>query len=411
MTTNPTAKEANDAYNAGYRAGLHNEKHKEEYHLSPKHYEMGYDDGRSDRQDKFHYSVNPIGLGFSSPRRPKRTNSNKRMDTTQARKQGFIDGSNYEPNNYESYSGMSRTAYKVGYEEGKNSRIRKNSMDRLNNIVNNPYDKKLAAKIYLQGLNLGIKGKPKVGGNWGEYREMYDKGYDDGKNAAVTSKKKNSTVRINPKHRYSVDEVASGKGWYAVKDLDGYSLNYNGPNGWEYNYRTYDTLEDIYKNWGYPTKKNSTVRINPSDMYTRGYRDATDNLVKDNSLRDDADYLKGYHDAYDYRIMTGKGIKARHIPNPPKVQHKSSYMGPKNRYFPKVKPGRPAGGPKGGYWWSLDLYDNNNKLVSHKVGNGTKEKAIADAKSFVGLKVKHKIIQRSELHGPYKKPPSKKDSR
>jgi len=469
------ANNANDAYEAGYRAGLHNTEHKKkEYDLSPEHYEIGYDDGRSDRRDKVHYQVNP--------------------------------------------------------------------------------------KSVLRGL----------------------------------VKKKNSTVRINPKHRYSVDEVASGKGWYAVKDLDGYSLNYNGPNGWEYDYRTYPTLEAIYKEWGgdpnkkknstvrinpkskftdndlfqmgednhiapsnltdkqkmfylagkasaaglrdgksgnmnaqddykglsqihylqsynsfrNPRKKNSTVRINPSDCfpnpstknlnkleqyrneYQKGWRTAIRGHKKIPKYADSFAYNEGYNDVMKSTRSIGIKLGHANVPlhlndkeNPNSKYHPAKepkpgvtpwsfkhgfddgfaeglypsgsfyeptmedditveymngwyagyedgeglketlqsgyYKGqrinplqkPVRRFFPKIKPGRPAGGPKGGYWWILDIYDKSDKRMGHLIGKGTKEKATLDAKYKVGDKFKGKEIARAMLSGPYTKRPTSKTKR
>jgi hypothetical protein len=337
---------------------------------------------------------------------------------------GFPDGADYDIN-LPKWEAKYGNAYADGFyqrdKELRTKTMKKNPIGTAEELIARAYKEGLVdGKNHASKDSYYTKEAPR------ELKLSYLEGYSKGKRE--NPMKKNSTVRINPKHRYSVDEVASGKGWYAIKDLDGYSLNYNGPNGWEYDYRTYPTLEDIYKEWGYPMKKNSTVRINPQRL--------RDSRKPKRAAYSDFDV--GYYDARtggpggklddtdEYNSGFSEGLKEFDSINSPKnnplVKRKNTHLqfeeNPKSkkqlpfrRFFPKIKPGRPAGGPKGGYWWILDLYDSKDRKLGHLVGKGTKEKATLDAKYKVGDKYKGKEIIRAMLSGPYDRKPTSKTKR
>jgi hypothetical protein len=145
------------------------------------------------------------------------------------------------------------------------------------------------------------------------------------------------------------------------------------------------------------TKENAKKSTNPSAYgigFRDGYRghaaDITYTKNKDIEIRED--YLLGFYDGRDrYHVETYGPFEE----NP-------------NRYFPKAKLGRPAGGPKGGYWWKLETYDSKGRKIETNTGKGTKEQATLGAKQIIGKTIKHKKVEKAILSGPFKSTPGKK---
>jgi hypothetical protein len=314
---------------------------------------------------------------------------------------------------------------------------------------------------------------------------QYMKGYKKGAKDGNHNIKKNSTVRINPKnYKYNEDKtIIYGKGWTARYEKGGggcWLVTYIS-NGQEYetiehtkqdvlskfnsfknpigtaeelilrahkeglvdgknhapkdSYYTKNAPRELKLSYldGYSKgkrenpkmKKNSTVRINPTNenedkklwaayfnslhnAYREGFNDGNKGHAPDIKYTENkqlkSHYLEGFRDGRDtYR-------KEQHEQDE-QENPKSKKQHPFRRFFPKIKPGRPAGGPKGGYWWILDIFDAKDRKLGHLIGKGTKEKATLDAKYKVGDKYRGKTIERAMLSGPYDRKPTSKTKR
>jgi hypothetical protein len=145
------------------------------------------------------------------------------------------------------------------------------------------------------------------------------------------TKKKNSTVRLNPHTR-----KVKGKGWFAEYNPNHseWDVWYNGPNGLEES-SSLKSLEEVRRQWG------------------------------------------------PYVEVTDK----KHNPN---------------RHYPKTKRGRPTNGD----WWILDFYNASEHKIGTSIGQGPKEEATREAKDWVGLKYKKKLVAKVLLSGPYARKPT-----
>jgi len=483
MKNNPSAKDADKAYKAGHKAGLHNTDHKKtEYDLSPYHYELGYDDGRSDRIDGLHLKENPvrrrqsINRGVNIKKAEEWSNSipDKDLNKTIVAYEKTLD--NATPlktsvmvllrSRYKKLlnSKMNPSVIEKNLTRKKNSTVRINPDDIKDKPMKNPFPYKdydmtgmtsytnpksaregepdLSRKVLGRRPNFVKIGDAKtkrayfIGYIYGvSHEKLYDfeerdwdlNAYNAGRSDGIVDRlakenpnnpipRKNSTVRINPSKEYFHDEDPI---W--VRDQGIHDAVSERP----YRGEKYGKLRGEYDN-GYNHGLRMEKRKNPhlqfeenpklsklltaaeadamSDdeikirQYERGYRAGSLNHPSHERLAGmfASSYRKGYDEGRDDRVNnTVRNPKQKSV----------------RRYFPKVKPGRPAGGPKGGYWWILDIYDFKDRKLGHIYGKGTKEKATLDAKYKVGDKYQGKTINRAMLSGPYSNKPTSKTRR
>jgi hypothetical protein len=166
-------------------------------------------------------------------------------------------------------------------------------------------------------------------------------------------------------------------------------------------------------------EEKENPKINKSSdealAYQQGFLDGSSGQPSDyySSMHKNIKIRNAYIRGYDIgENITKESLKQNpHLQFEEQENPKAKKQLPFRRFFPKIKPGRPAGGPKGGYWWILDLYDSKERKLGHLVGKGTKEKATLDAKYKVGDKYKGKEIMRAMLSGPYSNKPTSKTRR
>jgi hypothetical protein len=152
-------------------------------------------------------------------------------------------------------------------------------------------------------------------------------------------------------------------------------------------------------------KKNSTVRINPmlskKDIaYIK--KNATETAISDS--RHYRAPLK-YVPEHFYLDYPQPGADTLWLKIYSDAYHKAEhdFQENPNRHYPRT----PRGRPTKGYWWILDFFDTSERKIGTSIGQGPKEEATREAKDWVGLKYKKKLVAKVLLSGPYNRKPTK----